>query len=163
MGNAAGWKVIIKVSQPNGTDDRHLWVVGISDEEEVREQLWLTQIPCEAQLEPLSAEELSQLGLEPGEVRRMLVPTTASPSVATAEDVVAAEPEPEEDMSSPAGPKGPAGGSTLEEAGDHSWGDADQVERHGDREGMKPPADQRGSDDRLWRRLWGVRHRQANE
>jgi hypothetical protein len=65
-------------------------------------------------------------------------------------------------MSSPAGPKVSAGGSSLEEAGDHSWGDADQVERHGGQEGMKTPADQRGSDDRLWRRLWG-RHRQANE
>jgi hypothetical protein len=117
----------MKVPQPNGTDDRHLWVVGISDEEEVRERLWRTQIPCEARLEPLSAEEQK---LEPGEVRRMLVPTAASPSVATAEEVVAAEPEPEEDMSSPAGPKDPAGGSTLEEAGDHSWGDADQVQRY---------------------------------
>jgi hypothetical protein len=76
MEHAAGWKVIIKVPQPNGTDDRHS--VGISDKEEVRERLWLTQIPCEAQLEPLSAEELTRLGLEPGEVRRMLVPTTAT-------------------------------------------------------------------------------------
>jgi hypothetical protein len=77
-----------------------LWVVAISDEDEVREKLLLTQIPCEAQFEPLSAEELGQLELEPGEVRRIWLPTTASPTVETVIDELGdPKPKPEEHVS----------------------------------------------------------------
>jgi hypothetical protein len=50
MEDAAGWKVIINVPQPNGKDGQHFWVAAISDEEEVRERLLLRQIPARCSL-----------------------------------------------------------------------------------------------------------------
>ena len=79
MEDTAGWKVAIEVPQPNGGFDRHLWVAAIPDEEEVRARLWLWQIPCEAQFEPLSAHDLMQLGLEAHEVRRIWGPAFKGP------------------------------------------------------------------------------------
>jgi hypothetical protein len=68
---SAGWKVTIRVPQPNGADVYHLWVVAIADERETRERLLLPDLPGEARLEPLSTDELADFGLEPGEVRRI--------------------------------------------------------------------------------------------
>jgi len=79
MEDTAGWKIAIEVPQPNGGFDHHLWVAAIPDEEEVRARLWLWQIPCEAQLEPLSAYDLMQLGLEAHEVRRIWGPAFKGP------------------------------------------------------------------------------------
>jgi hypothetical protein len=70
-GAAAGWKVTISVPQPNGVDAHHLWVAAIADEYDVREKLLLSDIPTDVRLEPLSADEMAQLELEPGEIRRI--------------------------------------------------------------------------------------------
>jgi hypothetical protein len=66
-----GWKVTIRVPQPNGREHHHVWVAAIPDERDAREKLLLPEIPCEARVEVLSSQELASLALEPGEVRRV--------------------------------------------------------------------------------------------
>ena len=124
MENTTGWKVIIKVPQLNGEDDQHIWVAAISDEAEVRKRLWLDQIPCEAQLEPLSAEEFGGLTLERGEVRRILPSWTATPVVITVVDeVVDPAPKPEEHVSPPMEPDDPGWDQSEEGAQEGSSSD----------------------------------------
>jgi hypothetical protein len=96
MENMTGWKVIITVPQLNGGNDQHLWVAAIPDESEVRKRLWLDQTPCEAHFEPLSLEEFRGLELERGEVRRILLPSTANPGVPTVNEMFGPEQEPDQ-------------------------------------------------------------------
>ena len=67
----AGWKVTIHVPQPNGRERQDVWLAAIADEQATREKLLLPTLPCEADVEPLSREELAEFELEPGEVRRL--------------------------------------------------------------------------------------------
>jgi hypothetical protein len=66
-----GWKVTIPVPQPNGTSQHHVWVAAIADEQDAREKLLLSSIPCDAEFEALSHQEFAAYALEPGEVRRV--------------------------------------------------------------------------------------------
>jgi hypothetical protein len=131
MENTTGWKVVIRVPQLNGEDDQHIWVAAISDVSEVRKRLWLEQIPCEAQLEPLSAEEFGGLRLERGEVRRILRSWTATLVVKTAVDEVVhpapkpevPEPKLEEHISLPMEPDDPSWDQSEEAALEGPSGD----------------------------------------
>ena len=66
-----GWKVTILVPQPNGREQRHVWLAAIADEQAMREKLMLPSLPCDADVEPLSPQEIASFALEPGEVRRV--------------------------------------------------------------------------------------------
>jgi hypothetical protein len=67
----AGWKVTISVPQPNGTQTQHVWVVATAAEFDAREKLLLFDSPADAIVEPLSYEEVAELGLEQDELRRI--------------------------------------------------------------------------------------------
>jgi hypothetical protein len=59
------------VPQPNGTPAQHVWVVATAAEFDAREKLLLFDSPADAIVEPLSSEEVTELGLEHGELRRI--------------------------------------------------------------------------------------------
>jgi hypothetical protein len=67
----AGWRVVINVPQPNGREDHHVWIVAVPDENERRQKMLLAEFPCEAEFEQLSADDLSLLGIEPGQVCKL--------------------------------------------------------------------------------------------
>jgi hypothetical protein len=67
----AGWWFSISVPQPNGSEQRHVWVLSIPDENEAREKLRLSEFPAEFESAPLSSADLAKLGVEPREVRRL--------------------------------------------------------------------------------------------
>jgi hypothetical protein len=70
-GEGAGWRVVISVPQPNGTEVEDVWLIATADPKEVHQRLLLAEIPCDARFEPLSATDLISLGLEPGQLRKV--------------------------------------------------------------------------------------------
>ena len=169
MEDTAGWKVAIAVPQPNGGFDHHLWVAAIPDEEEVRARLWLWQIPCEAQLEPLSAYDLMQLGLEAREVRRIWGPAFKDPtSDAKITDDEEPEQKPEDQVVAPTDlkvvaatePKGPDLTTNSGQQHEDPLSKADLPRTAPPQETPNAPSKQSRPSDRLWRRLTGEK---ANE
>jgi len=153
----AGWKVLIEVPQPNGGRATHLWIAAIPDAGEVRSKLLLVEIPCEARLEALSAAEVRQLRLDPGEVRRLVDGSTDYPANSEREQSAAstAETSGQADDSSPSGTSSGALPdpdrrrieailSAIDATNDVSY-EASQANRSG---------------DRIWQRLWPAKKNQ---
>jgi len=66
-----GWKITIHVPHPYGRDRPQVWLAAIPDAQTTREKLMLPEIPGEADLVPLSPDEVAEFALEPGEIRRL--------------------------------------------------------------------------------------------
>ena len=146
----AGWRVVINVPQPNGREDHHVWIVAVPDENEMRQKMLLAEFPCEAEFEQLSADDLSLIGIEPGQVCKL----TASPMVT--DEVLGPSRPREEDATATTAPNDPEAPDMISKASQEDLESQenggrigpDQAEDANDAHATAPR-----SGGRLWRRL----------